>query len=1134
MASACGSCGSENPASSRFCGHCGKPLADGPTTAAAQAPDEAQRRLVSVLFADITGFTSFSESRDPEEVRALLTRYFDECREVIERFGGTVDKFIGDAVTAVWGAVTAHEDDAERAVRSGLELTDVVAKLGADIGADSVALRVGVLTGEASVGPGGNEMGLVVGDMVNTASRLQSAAEPGTVFVGESTFQAARHAVAFEAVGEQDMKGKAAPVAAWKALQVVAERGGRGRAETIEPPFVGRADELRLLKDMLASVGRDQRARLVSIVGEGGIGKSRLVWEFLKFVDGLVEDVYWHEGRSPSYGEGLTYWAVAEMIRSRAGIADGDDDAASLTALSETIERFVPEADERDWILPRVATVLGLADAPPGERSELDAALRGFFQAIAESGTVVLVFEDMHWADPALIEFVQELTEWSHDHPIMVVTLFRPDLLERHPTWGVGKSGFMSSHLGPLTEPEMTALVVGTVPGIPEQTAAAIVGRAEGMPLYAVEMIRMLVGDGEIDAAEGRYEFTGDVTDLAIPESLQAVIGARIDRLDADHRKLLQDAAILGISFTPAGLAALSGVSEAELEAALSDLSRRELLEPVRDPRSPERGQYRFVQGLIREVVVGRMSRDSRRQRHLDAATHFESLEDPEMALVIATHYLEAFEATPDGDEAARLRSRALGTLTASVDRVAALRAHEQVVTMCEQALELAADDAERAPFWERLTEAAGKLADPDSAVSFGLLALEHYRVVDNEVAINRMVRLLAFSYTELQRPSQAVELLADHLEGRDLASDSELARAGIVYARSLMLAGQFGDVVAQADRALAAAERLGLVADAVDGIITRATMIGSSGRRLEARVLLEGAVELARERDLPHASIRALNNLGYLFGSTDPDFAFDAIKEALQVARKIGDRSQYLFMTGQMFAWLIGRGELDQIDIARADPLSEGAPGSFQSVAASYGAQVALLRGQEDEAERLRLEGESHRAIVDVQGQIQLDATNAYFVADREGPVAGFNAAIDVVRSGKMTGALKAYGCAWSNALLSGDLMLVEEAAQLAEDDYSEPLEVWIRVLRQMPAVGEGDADAIAAALDAVALMEQASSPISAIEARAGIARFLAAEHPAREGVLDDALRGCEQLGAEGLRRRIEQYVIGADRATG
>ena len=310
----CPSCGTANQLGARFCHECGTALggearAAGAVSAATAAgasaarprpattEPEAERRLVTVLFADLVGFTPFAEERDAEEVRETLSRYFDLSQQVIARYGGTVEKFIGDAVMAVWGAPVAFEDDAERAVRAGLELIDAVQALGGGIQA-----RAGVLTGEAAVTIGATNQGMVAGDIVNTASRLQSAAAPGTVLVGEATQRAASGAVVFEPAGEQVLKGKAAPVPAWRALRVVAERGGRNRAETLEAPFVGRDVELRLLKDLFHATGRERRARLVSITGIGGIGKSRLAWEFLKYIDGLVETVWWHHGRSPAYG----------------------------------------------------------------------------------------------------------------------------------------------------------------------------------------------------------------------------------------------------------------------------------------------------------------------------------------------------------------------------------------------------------------------------------------------------------------------------------------------------------------------------------------------------------------------------------------------------------------------------------------------------------------------------------------------------------------------------------------------------------------------------------------------------------------------------------------------------------------
>ena len=307
----------------------------------------AEIRLVSVFFADLVGFTKLSESRDPEEVRDLLSRYFEVCRGLIERYGGTVEKFIGDAVMAVWGAPTATEDDAERAVRTALELVAAVAALGAEVGAPNLRARAGVLTGEAAVTLGAAGQGMVAGDLVNTASRLQSAAEPGCVLVGEATMRAAGRAIAFTALDALTLKGKEEPVAVWQAQRVVAQRRGIGRSERAEPPFVGREEELRLLKELLHSTSREQRLRLVSVTGLAGIGKSRLAWEFLKYIDGLAATVYWQQGRSPSYGEGISFWALGEMVRMRAGITEGEDPAQARTKLSESVAEFVTDADER-------------------------------------------------------------------------------------------------------------------------------------------------------------------------------------------------------------------------------------------------------------------------------------------------------------------------------------------------------------------------------------------------------------------------------------------------------------------------------------------------------------------------------------------------------------------------------------------------------------------------------------------------------------------------------------------------------------------------------------------------------------------------------------------------------------------
>ena len=662
LTAACPTCGALNEAGEKFCGDCATPLGhaalSAPSGIARPAPASpppavtAERRLVSVLFADLVGFTTLAEGRDAEDTRELLTRYFDLSRDVIGRYGGTVEKFIGDAVMAVWGAPVAREDDAERSVRAALDLVDAVRSLGPGISA-----RAGVLTGEAAVTLGATNQGMVAGDLVNTASRLQSAAAPGTVLVGEATERAASGAIAFEPAGEQALKGKASPIPAWRALRVVAERGGKGRSDTLEAPFVGRDDELRLLKDLFHATSRERRARLVSIIGPAGIGKSRLAWEFTKYLDGLVEQVWWHDGRSPAYGEGISFWALGEMVRGRCRLLETDDAATTRTKVAATLAEHVPDEVERRWIEPALLALLGVGSGVGSE--QLFGAWRTFFERLAATAPVVMVFEDHHYADTGLLDFVDHMLEWSRNVPIYVMTLARPELLERRPDWGAGKRNFFSMYLEPLSEPAMRAMLAGLVPGLPEGAVRAIVGRADGIPLYAVETVRMLVAQGRLAVDDGVYRPVGDLTTLAVPETLTALIASRLDGLAPEDRALVSDAAVLGQSFTVAALAAVSGTEPSALEPRLRALVRRELLTVEADTRSPELGQYAFVQALIREVAYNTLARADRKVRHLAAARFFEGIGSDELAGALAGHYLAAHGNAAEGPEADALGTQA-------------------------------------------------------------------------------------------------------------------------------------------------------------------------------------------------------------------------------------------------------------------------------------------------------------------------------------------------------------------------------------------------------------------------------------------------------------------------------------------
>src|ERR687887_500641 len=357
----CPSCGAGNMPGERFCGECGAALT-APAVESREAP-AAERRLVSVLFADLVGFTTLSETRDAEEVRELLSRYFDSCRRIISLYGGTVEKFIGDAVMAVWGTPSATEDDAERAVRAALDLVAAVSALGQEIGAQELRARAGVLTGEAAVTIGAEGQGMVAGDLVNTASRIQAAAEPGGVFVGDATRRATERTIVYDEAGSFELKGKDGPVALWKARRVVSGLRGSLKSEGLEAPFVGRDRELRQIKDLFHSCADERKAHLASVTGIAGIGKSRLAWEFYKYFDGIAETVFWHRGRCLSYGEGVTYWALADMVRMRCRIAEDEDEASGLTKLRATLDEHIIDASERAFVEEPLAQLLGFSTA---------------------------------------------------------------------------------------------------------------------------------------------------------------------------------------------------------------------------------------------------------------------------------------------------------------------------------------------------------------------------------------------------------------------------------------------------------------------------------------------------------------------------------------------------------------------------------------------------------------------------------------------------------------------------------------------------------------------------------------------------------------------------------------------------
>ena len=1026
----------------RFCGECGSPLE---TDTAAPPPSPpapaAERRLVSVLFADLVGFTSASEGRDAEETRELLGRYFETARTVIERYGGTVEKFIGDAVMAVWGTPVAQEDDAERAVRAALELVGAIGDV-----APGIEARAGVLTGEAAVTLGAQGQGMVAGDLVNTASRIQSAAEPGQVLVGERTRRATEAAIAFESAGEHELKGKADRVPLWHALRVTAGVRGALKAVGLETPFVGRERELRLVKELYHASADERRAHLVSVVGIAGVGKSRLGWEFFKYVDGVSEGVWWHRGRCLAYGEGVAFWALAEMVRMRARITEGEDPASARAKLRTAVQEQISDEEELRFVEPRLLELLGLDEGTARGKEELFGAWRLLFERMSATAPVVLLFEDLQWADAALVEFISYLLEWSRDFPIYVICLARLEVQERHPAFGQASRNQTTLFLEPLSAEAMEALLDGLVPGLPAELREQILGRAEGVPLYAVETIRMLLDRGLLVQEESVYKPTGAIEELEVPETLQGLIAARLDGLAPEERRMLQDASVLGKTFSKEALAGVAGIEGVRLEPMLSSLVRKEVLRIHVDPRAPERGQYGFLQDLVRRVAYDTLSRRDRKSRHLAAAEALQSTfgdTEQEIAEVVAAHYVAAYDAQPDAEDALEIRASARELLTRAGERAGSLAARVEARRYFERAAELADDALERARLLERVGDMAFSNTEYEEAERAFTEAEDLLERAEEGRGVARLSGRLAQVEGVTGRGQAALERLeqayaavaANELPDPDVTDLA--ARLGQMY----VYAGDFERAQEPLELALATAQAQRLPRPLVRALLAKSLVVRAQGRPEEELALMRHALRYALENDLPDVA-----GLAYSFVS-DACFLYDRYGEALEVqrealalARRVGIRQAETFALAELSYALAMTGSWDESLAARAE-LPDDLLRTTQNVSSVLSGvlEIHLHRGETEAARELLAHFDYLEDYFELQDRAIYRGARAgvlFVEGDHEGALASGLAAVELAGTLGFGQQAVKQGFVWAveAALALGDRERADELLTLVE----------------------------------------------------------------------------------------------------
>ncbi|MHB8612306.1 MAG: adenylate/guanylate cyclase domain-containing protein [Candidatus Dormibacteraceae bacterium] len=936
----CPSCRHESPVGYKFCPNCGAPLA---ITRGVE-----ERKSVTVLFCDLVGFTTASDQADPEDVQARIRPYHSRLRAEITRFGGTVEKFIGDAVMAVFGAPVAHEDDAERAVRAGLRIIEAINELNNERPSLDLQVRVGINTGEAVVAlqarPDQGE-GMVTGDVVNTASRLEGAAPVGAVVVGEATYRTTKSVFEYQPLEPLTVKGKNQPIPVWRAL---AARGwlGTDLSKVHTTPLVGRELERRLLQDTFERTIRDRSVQLVTIIGEPGVGKSRLVAELLRFVDDWPDIVRWRQGRCLPYGSGVTFWALGEIVKAEAGILESDSPEAAAAKLDAALAEDVPD---REWLRQRLAPLVGLAASSAAEREEGFTAWRRFLELIAERNPAVFVLEDLHWADAAFLAFVEHVADWSEGVPMLLLATARPELYERQQAWAGGKRNATSINLSPLTATETARLISVLLESavIPAEVQSLILERAGGNPLYAEEFVRLLLDRGLLVKRETTLALV-EHAEVPVPEGLQALIAARLDTLSAERKAMLQDAAVIGKVFWLGALADMGGLGSVAVLEALHELSRKELVRPARSSSLAGQTEYSFWHILIRDVAYSQIPRADRIDKHRRAAAWIESaagerIED--LAEVLAHHYTAARDlavAAGQGQTAKELESPALRFLTLAGDRALGLDAATAEANFA-RALELAPpghpDRPEVLARWAEAARQVGRHAEAGQALEE---AAAGFRAQGDVIGAARTMTTLANVLWHMgdPRPREvAAEAVALLESGAPVA---ELVAAYAESARLEALSGEYSEAIKSAEKTLALANDLGLEepAKAIGYRGFGRCALGDAGGLEDMRRALDLSIERGQGRE---AGVWHLNLAVFLLPIEGPAPSLAVIRQGIDFAERRRITEFALNMRAESLMWLTDLGSWDEVVQGATELIAKTeATGSMISV---FDSRLALAR---------------------------------------------------------------------------------------------------------------------------------------------------------------------------------------------